>query len=531
MISVAERIVLSSGFGRMFIAFASGAVGALAMAPFNFWPAMFVPMVIAVWLLDGVEPGAQKYSFLPMRTAAWLGWLWGFGYFVAGLWWLGAAFLVDGDKFAALLPLGVIGLPAVLALFTSAGFVLARLLWSAGVLRIFALAFGLGASEWLRGHLFTGFPWNEIGMSLGNNLVLAQLASAVGIYGLNIVAIVLFSAPAVMIKRRHLKFAIGFPLAAFVALGMYGALRINFNPPAFVPDVKLRLLQPNVALDANFRQDNRMEIIKKYLALSDRAKSSNGTGIGDVTHLIWPESSLPTILSRDAEALSTIGAFLPLNTTLVVGAARFEDAAKVGGKPSYFNSLQVVAHGGTIADSYDKVHLVPFGEYLPLEGLLRALGLTQFVQVPGGFNAGKWRGLLKVPGLPPVSPTICYEAIFPEEVALNNSRAGVIMNVTVDTWYGDTPGPYQHLAQARLRAIEQGLPLVRDANSGISAVIDPVGRIVAALPLNVEDILDSKLPAALASTFYSRFGDLGLVILLIFTGLLASVGKLVRFSA
>lgn len=528
MTSIAERVVLSSGLGRALIAFAAGAVGALAMAPFNFWPAMLVPMVIAVWLLDGVEPGARKYSLAPLRTAAWLGWLWGFGYFVAGLWWLGAAFLVDGDKFAALLPLGVIGLPAALALFTSVGFVVARSLWSPGVFRIFALGVGLGASEWLRGHLFTGFPWNELGMSLGNNLILAQSASVIGLYGLNIVAIVIFSAPAVMIERRHLKFAVGFPVAALVVLGIYGASRLSLTPVSVVPGVKLRLLQPNVALDANFRQDKRMEIIKKYLALSDRAKSSNGTGIGDVTHLIWPESSLPTVLSRDAEALSTIGAFLPSNTTLIVGATRFEDAAKLGGKPSYFNSLQVVTHGGTITDSYDKVHLVPFGEYLPLEGLLRALGLTQFVQIPGGFSAGKWRGLLKVPGLPPVSPTICYEAIFPEEVVPSDARAGVIINVTVDTWYGDTPGPYQHLAQARMRAIEQGLPVVRDANSGISAVIDPLGRIVAELPLNVEDILDSKLPTALGWTFFSSFGGLGLVIILVFAGALAFIGKLLR---
>lgn len=525
MVSLAQRIVLSSGFARALIAFLSGAVGALALAPFDFFPAMLVPMVVGVWLLDGAAQGTKRFSTAPLRSAFWIGWLWGFGYFVAGLWWLGAAFLVEADKFAALLPLGVIGLPAVLALFPAFGFMVARLLWSAGSGRILAFAFALALSEWLRGHLFTGFPWNEYGMALGGNLVLAQASSLFGLYGLNLVTVALFAAPALLIDRTQLRFGVIVPVLALAAIAVFGGARLQFNQTDYVAGVKLRLMQPNVAIDANFRPENRMAIINKYISLSDRAKSASATGIGDITHLIWPESSLPTILARDAEALSAIGAFLPAKTTLIAGAARMEDAAEVGGKPRYFTSMQLISSGGLITQSYDKVHLVPFGEYLPLESWLRAIGLQQFVQMPGGFSPGSWRGLLKVPGLPPVAPAICYEVIFPGQVVPAGERPGLILNVTVDTWYGDTPGPYQHLAQARLRAIEEGLPLIRDANSGVSVVIDPVGRVIAQLPLNVEDVLDSKLPKALGWTLFSAFGDAPFAALMALTLLLALLGK------
>ncbi len=528
MLNIAHRIILSTGLLRALIAFSSGAVGALAMAPFSFWPAMLVPLVVAVWLIDGSDQGASRFALAPLKSCCWLGWLWGFGYFVAGLWWLGAAFLVEGDKFAALLPFGVLGLPAVLALFTGLGFTIARIMWSHGVLRIFALSLGLGVSEWLRGHLFSGFPWNEVGMAFGNNIVLAQTASIFGLYGLNLVVLVVLAAPAVLLERKHLRFGLGFPLAAMVALTVFGTARLYLNPTKMVEGVKLRLVQPNISIDSSFRQDNRLDYVRKYIALSDRSKSDHSAGISDVTHVFWPESSLPTILSRDAQALSLIGASFPSGTTLIVGAARMQDAVKTGGAALYYNSMQIIKSGGTISDSYDKIHLVPFGEYLPLEKVLHWLGLTQFVEVPGGFSPGVTRSLLSVPGLPPVWPSICYEAIFPDEGVDNGARAGLIINVTVDTWYGDTPGPYQHFAQARLRAVEQGLPLVRDANSGISAVIDPVGRILGQLPLNSEDVLDSELPVALARTPYATFGEIGFAILLGFSAVLALVGKLKR---
>jgi apolipoprotein N-acyltransferase len=262
-------------------------------------------------------------------------------------------------------------------------------------------------------------------------------------------------------------------------------------------------MQPNLTQDAKFNPDNKAEIVARYLALSDRATGPNRTGLGDITTLIWPESSFPFILSRDPQALAQIGDALPTGTILVTGAARAEVGPQ--GRPRYFNAVQVLAHGGVILDSADKVHLVPFGEYLPFDGVLTRLGLHHFVNIPGGFEAGVVHRLIDVPGLPPVAPLICYEAIFPGAVVPREGpRPGLLLNLTDDGWFGRTAGPYQHLAQARLRTIEEGLPLVRAATTGISAIIDPYGRILESLSLGAEGVLDGNLPKALAPPLAAR---------------------------
>jgi apolipoprotein N-acyltransferase len=426
---------------------------------------------------------------------------------VVGLW------LFPGDKFAWALPLGVVGLPAALAIFPALGFVLARLMWAPGPGRVFALAAGLSLAEWLRGHTLTGFPWNTFGMALGGNLLTAQLASIVGLYGLTIIAILIFSSPAVLGEksamqgaRRRLPPPIAAAALAFAAICAFGVLRLAATAPEPVAGVKLRIMQPNLAQDAKFRPENKARILSLYLTLSARGVESDRSGLDDVTVLIWPESAFPFILSRNAEALAEIGAVLPQDTVLVTGAARADDEARrsASGRARYFNAIQVIASGGHILDSYDKVHLVPFGEYVPFQ--FDRLGLRQFVHLPGGFDAGSKRQLLVVPGLPAVAPLICYEAIFPGEVVPSEAtRPGLLLNVTNDGWFGRTTGPYQHFAQARLRAIEEGLPLIRAANSGISAIVDPYGRVLAELPLGAEGVLDGGLPQAIAPPVFARF--------------------------
>jgi apolipoprotein N-acyltransferase len=265
-ISLPERIILAEGWRRRAIAFGAGAIGALALAPVNFMPAMFVTLSAAVWLIDGsAEDGGgagSRVSFASCRSAAGAGWWLGFGYFLAGLWWLGAAMLVEADQFAWALPLAVIGMPAGLALFFALGFGLARLLWSPGSLRIFALAAGLGASEWLRGHILTGFPWNDFGMALASAPALAQSAALLGLYGMDITAIVVFAAPATLAGvwrprpagvPAKLPLAFVFAILSVCVLAGYGALRLNFHPTEYVDGVRLRLMQPNLPQDAKFK--------------------------------------------------------------------------------------------------------------------------------------------------------------------------------------------------------------------------------------------------------------------------------------
>jgi apolipoprotein N-acyltransferase len=510
MSAIAHYVILSWGWRRALLALFGGAFAALAMPPFGVLPALVVSLCVAVWLIDGAG-GAGGRRGATLLAAASAGWWWGFGFFLAGLWWLGAAFLVEADRFAWAMPLGVVGLPAILAFFPAFGFALARLLWSPGAWRILALVAGLSLAEWLRGHLFTGFPWNVLGMALAQNLWTMQIGAIVGLYGMTVLAVAIAAAPATLGTGKT-AVARGLPsviaVAALSGIALFGMMRLPAQPSTEHADIRLRIMQPNLPQDAKFNPDNREDIMQLYLGLSDRATSPRSSGVADATHLIWPESAFPFLLHRDQRALAQIAGLLPSGTTLITGAARVEEPL-FDGSYRFFNSIQALASDGSLIATYDKVHLVPFGEYFPaiFDQLLRSVGLREFVHVPGGFEAGTRRSVLHVPGLPPIAPGICYEAIFPGAVTPGIGMAGLILNVTNDAWFGDTPGPRQHFAQARLRAVEEGLPLVRAANTGISAVVDPYGRIVSSLPVGVEGLIDSGLPVAIGSTFFSRFGN------------------------
>jgi apolipoprotein N-acyltransferase len=298
-------------------------------------------------------------------------------------------------------------------------------------------------------------------------------------------------------------------------LAAYGALRLSQSPTQFVAGVKLRIMQPNLTQDEKFNYGAKQQVMERYLALSDRATGPGSTGVKDVTHLIWPESAFPFFLTREPDALAQIANLLPPNGVLIVGAARAASVAPTPGMIHAYNSIYVIDHTGAILSVYDKLHLVPFGEYLPFQDTLESLGLMQLTKVHGGYIPGTVRKPISVPGAPPFLPLICYEIVFPGDVVPPGERPGWMVNVTNDGWFGQSSGPYQHLQQARVRAIEEGLPLVRAANTGVSAVVDPLGRIVRSLPLGTEGVLDSPLPRAIAPTPYARLGDspIGIVML------------------
>jgi apolipoprotein N-acyltransferase len=502
MMPVADRVARLTGWRCLLAASAAGAVGALAMPPFGFLPALALSLAPAIWLLDGCGGGGPAKA---LRNAAAIGWFWGFGYFVAGLWWLGAAFLVEADQFAWALPLGVLGLPALLAFFTAFGFALARLFWTSDATRVLAFAGALTVSEWLRGHLFTGFPWNSPGMALGQHIWLMQGASVVGLYGLTLVGLAIGASPALIFtasSRRARWTAPVLAMAVLLGLAAFGWARLPTRTP-LVENVSLRIMQPNLPQDAKFNPRNRDAIMRRYLAIS-RYAGQTGLTLDKATHVVWPESAFPFLLHRDPGSLAQIAGILRPGQVLLTGAARMDDPLPGEAVGKFYNAIQTIDHQGTILGTYDKVHLVPFGEYLPrfLDRLIRSLGLREFISIPGGFEPGLQRTTLTVPGLPTVAPTICYEAILPDDILSDGKRPDLILNVTNDAWFGMTPGPYQHFAQARLRAVEEGLPLVRAANTGISAVVDPYGRILASLPLGTEGALDSPLPMPLSQTVY-----------------------------
>ncbi len=501
-------IILAWGWKRAAIALVAGALSALAMAPFNAWPILFLTFPVMVWLIDGA--GAGRWRGVP--AAAMAGWWFGLGYFVPGLYWIGYAFLVDAPTFAWLLPFAVLGLPAYLALFTAFGFALARLIWTRETTRVIALAASLTLSEWLRGQVLTGFPWNAFGYALTEPLALAQTASLIGLWGLTFLSVAIFASPAVLIdgntRGRRPWIAPVMALALLVAMGIFGGVRLALQPTALVAKVKLRIMQPNLQQDVKFNYAAKAEVMQKYLALSDRASGPQSTGVRDASILIWPESAFPFFLTREADAMAQIAELLPKGTILITGSVRAPDVPPGVRVTRAYNSIYVIDHDGSVLSVYDKVHLVPFGEYLPFQDWMEKLGFVQLTKVQGGFIAGARRRPMDVPGAPRMLPLICYEAIFPGDVASRDDRPGWMINLTNDGWFGNSTGPYQHLQQARVRAIEQGLPVVRAANTGISAVIDPVGRIIARLGLGVEGVLDANLPSAIAPTIYARLGDI-----------------------
>jgi apolipoprotein N-acyltransferase len=391
-------------------------------------------------------------------------------------------------------------------------------------LRVIALAACLTTSEWLRGHLLTGFPWNSFGYALSEPLALAQTASLIGLWGMTFLAVAIFASPAVLIdgsaKGRLSWLPPATAALVLIAMAAFGGLRLSQHPTALVDKVKLRIMQPNLEQDAKFNYSAKQAVMQKYLSLSDRASGPQSTGVRDANILIWPESAFPFFLTREADVMAQIADFLPKGSVLVTGSVRAPDQPPGSKITRAYNSIYVIDHDGSVLTVYDKLHLVPFGEYLPFQDALERLGLEQLTRVQGGFIPGNVHDALQIPGAPRALPLICYEAIFPAEVTTRDGRPGWIINLTNDGWFGISTGPYQHMQQARLRAIEQGLPLVRAANTGISAVVDPLGRIVAQLGLGIEGVLDSRLPAAIAPTIYGRAGDIPAAIIVVLALLL-----------
>jgi apolipoprotein N-acyltransferase len=518
----ASHVAGLRGARRLLAGAAGGAIAALALPPAGLWPALVVGLGLLIWLLDGVA-GQHRSLGRRLGFAALVGWSFGFGYFVTSLYWLGFAFLVDAEKFALLMPLGVAALPAGLALFWAAAAAGAITVWQPGPRRAIVLAVALAACEWLRGHVLSGFPWNAPGYAAGALDGLGQGAAFVGLYGMTLMVLLWAGLAAVLateaVSRRGL-IAAGLVLALAPMAVAAGHWRLAAAPAATFDGITLRIVQANIPQGDKWLPEHRDAIVDAHLDLSTAG------GLDGVTHLVWPESAVPMLIDEAPEVRHRLVGALPADLTLLLGALRRElhDPA---GTPSVrvYNSFFAVSGSGDILARYDKWRLVPFGEYLPLEGLLKPLGLRQFVPLPLGFSAGPAPRTLAIEGTPGFAPLICYEAIFPRALIDHQDRPQWLLNVTNDGWFGNTAGPYQHLEQARFRAIEEGLALVRAANTGISAVVDPHGRVLHRLPLGEAGHFDSPLPRPLAPTIYARWGDLPFFFLLVMAGLLAVVYK------
>ena len=508
-----RAVAALTGWRRAALAMLAGSLSVLAFAPFFAAPILFMTLPVFVWLIDS-SPNP--------RSAAVSGWWFGFGYFFFNLVWIGEAFLVEADKFAWLLPFAITLLPAGLALFWGWAAAVMRRFWIKGFARLPLFAIILSIAEWLRGHIFTGLPWNVPGYALTAPVELMQGAGVFGIYGLTLIALVVFAGPLVILSdalsddRPARLRATALGILPIAVLWSYGAFQLR-APPTFIEGIKLRIVQPSVLQTEKWRPEFQRRIFDDHLTLSQTNARGETDGLEGITHLVWPEAAMPFFPLEAPKALDEIAAMLPSGRTLLTGALRREFApgsseqppAAAAAKAKAFNSILALNDEAKLIAVYDKMHLVPFGEYLPAEKMLTAFGLKKLTHGRAAFASGKApRALFSVPGLPPISGLICYEALFPNEVVQTADRPGVILNVTNDGWFGNSTGPRQHFHQSRVRAVEQGVPLIRAANNGISAVVDPYGRILYELGMNVRGVIDSGLPVAAPITPYARFGDL-----------------------
>ena len=496
-----------TGARRALLAVFAGAISVLAFAPIHAWPVLFISFGLLVWLLDGCHASHAELGDR-LKCAALTGFWFGFGYFLTGLYWIAEAFLVEPWRHGWLIPLVMTALPGGMALFYAAAAALAACLWRPGPARVFALAIGFGLAEYARGHILTGLPWNLLGYGLTATLPMMQAAAIFGVYALSLLAVLLFASPFAIwapqgsgLARPNATALLTLGFSVALALGAaWGAARLQSADMAST-GVRLRIVQANVDQANKWRPENSAEIFNTYL---DLTRSGGGKGgLDGITLVVWPETAVPFLLAESAQALTAIGDVLPDGTSLLVGSGRIveeRDAQDRLVATRVYNSLLAISDKGEVLDGYDKIHLVPFGEYLPFQDFMESLGIFQLTGVRGGFSAGTGSRLLSVPGAPPARPLICYEIIFPDEISNSGPRPGWLLNVTNDAWFGGSAGPYQHFHQAQLRAIEQGLPVVRAANTGISAIIDPYGRVLGELGLKKEGVVDGLLPEALPIT-------------------------------
>lgn len=500
--------MISSKWGRRGTLVLLGAISALALPPVN--------LVVVLWLclpllLKAIDDSDN------WKAAFGRAWLFGLGHFSAGLYWIACALLIDPWRFGWMIPFAVGGLSAFLSLYIAAAAALARRS-APGWPRLLIFAALWGGGEWLRGVVLTGFPWNPLGSVWSDNLPILQSVSVVGAFGLSLITVAAASAPGLAFRsRREGMIATLTGVALLVAIGAWGYARVPQAPQPTQPNIQLRLVQASIPQTLKWRPEMRVENFRRQMALTQSPAEV------PPTHIIWPESAAPSFLEDDPEALHALAEAAPPVGLMLVGSVRgtFEgDQVK-----QIWNSLRAIDPTGAVVGTYDKAHLVPFGEYVPLP---KWLPLAKITVGSVDFTPGPGPQTLDLPGLPPVGMLICYEAIFPAAVVDEAHRPDWMLNVTNDGWYGVSSGPYQHFAAARMRAIEEGLPFVRNANNGISAVVDPYGRITAMLGLNAVGTVDAPLPTALSRTIFSRMGSFSLAVLLAITLGLGLLGNFLR---
>ena len=489
------------GNRRRLLLVSLGLTAACALPPLYVLPALWLAFPCFFWLVNSA----------PNSLAAGIdGWWFGLGFFLAGVHWIGFALFVDGEKFIWMLPFALILIPALLACFIAFAAAISHVA-PAGSARLVAFAASWCLLEWARACLFTGFPWNPIAVIWTINPAPLQGLSWIGTYGLGFFTLLVATLPATLVFSNYMIRIAGPVLATLSVAFVWGVgeIRLPGGPTAKIENIRLRIIQPNIQQHLKWKSELRGSHLKTLLELS---RGSHTLGI---THIIWPETAVPFIISQDKVTRQKISVVIPKNGLLITGSLR--TTSPNHNKFNLWNSLHVLDTTGSIVATYDKIHLVPFGEYVPFRSIF---GFSKITKGRTDFTAGLVPKNFQLPQLPSFLPLICYEIIFPN-VLFSVRRPDWIINITNDAWFGNSAGPRQHFALSKMRAVEFGLPVARAANTGVSAMIDPWGRVVDYLELGESGYIDVDLPKALPNTVYSIVGE-QLVLAIIFCILVLS---------
>ncbi len=502
-----HRIERLHGFWRFAAAFGFGASSALAFAPFSLPFALIIALCGLALLLEGsLAAGKPKLSGFLTGT------VFGAGFFAASTLWLANAFLVQAEAFAwmipVVLPIFFAGMGLFYGLASLFHIVLRQKIPLSGLGKILPLVIGLGLAEWLRGHVFGGFPWNLHAQAMAFHPVALQPLAVLGPYGYGLVISLLMLLPAAALLAPERAVRAGVLFAGLsVLIAAYGSVRIAAGPDGVRSGAHVVLVQPNVAQRDKLDPEKTAAALRRNLEVT--ALETNRLPAQSTIYAVWPENAYP-FLDRIADLPPYLARRLPPDSYLVSGSILERGGAYTNGLAVFGPAMS----GSELAASYDKHRLVPFGETLPFASVFEALGIESLSPAGGGgFMPGPGPVTLNL-GDAPFAPLICYEDIFPSALYPDGERPDWLVVVTNDAWFGDAAGPRQHLDIARMRAVETGLPVARAANTGISALIDASGRITAALPLYERGVISRALPEKRSETLYSSFPELFAFILL-----------------
>lgn len=485
------------GWQAGFALFGLGLLSTLAHAPFHSAPAFIVALVLLVFALDAARTRDRHW-----RGGFWRGWTFACGYFLGSTWWVANAFLVSAEDHAWLIWAPLVVLPAGLALFWGAAASAYTRFAPDGPMRIGVFAALFTLAEFLRSVLLSGFPWNLPGHIFEAGTPVSQIASVIGALGLSAAVLFTFASPAALQGRGHwlVRAApLGMSVLLLAGFWSWGAHRLD-NAEDSVTDTRLRVVQVSVD-QREKRFANRLNILDTYLELSTRP------GLDTVDAVIWPEGAIPTVMLEDGAVLSRIESALPDGTRLWAGVTRRERQPEGEYYYNAFAAMRITGGETQLEAVYDKVRLVPFGEGNPLMAVTGLFGFQTLSANAPFYTPGPGARTLAVAGLPPFAPLICYEVIFARFAPRGADRPQFLLNVSNDAWYGNSAGPRQHLNQARYRAIEEGLPVVRSASLGASGLIDAYGRAVQLLDPEMNEALDINLSSALQPVTYSIHGN------------------------